>query len=199
MVNLLRRREMIQASGGESAGSAWDYTMGLPEDNGWTKAVSSTAFKDILSETYVSLTGNKASGYIRFIWPDHASVCSFEAEISLANNTCFQMYLSDGVDKVIRVRVQYSQNYKGIWLINASSMDDSTKLQAISSGTFYKIKLVLDGDVGHVYVDDVLKADSVDLSTIVSTTYTTMLQYAPTANLQLAGKLRSMTLKLGET
>lgn len=194
---LMRRREMMLAAAGGGTGTGWDYTLGLPAENGWTKEVSSSYFKDSLGESYVSLSGNSSSGYIRYIWPEYNPVCSFEAEISFINNTNFQMYLSDGVDKVIRIRAQYSQNYKGIYLYTGTTLATMTKLQSISTATFYKIKLALDGEVGYVYVDDVLVADSVDLSTIVSTTYATGLQYAPSANLTVAGKLRSMSLKLG--
>lgn len=181
MGNLLtRRRELILASGGSSNGFDWDYTMGLPTDYGWTRADSSgsNATETIRTDDVRIYVKNSNYGFKLYAGFENA-IGELEATYALAGDYCnSMMFLSDGATYAFGVRVQHSSNYKGIYLYTASSIGSMTKVMTITKNVNYKIKLVTDGTWGYVYVDDVLKKNKVDLSTMVNTDYHTRLHYS---------------------
>lgn len=138
----------------------WDYTQGLPSENGWTKSVTGTA-SETLNDDSVSLYANKSSASISLSKSSNA-IGVFEVKFKLTQNNCnFQMTLATdtNTNTWLRIRAQYSSNYKGIYLANGSdgSIGNMTKLLNLTSTNYNKwhtVRLVLNGSTGDVYIDD---------------------------------------------
>lgn len=200
MGNLLtRRRELILASGGSSEWDVeWDYTMGLPENNGWTKDATGTS-SATLTDSCVQIRAQNSNQHLDYSWSNQNSIGVFEAEYSFTNaygNST--MFIGNGVDTVNGTRNQYSANYKGIYLYTATTIANMRKLQSAASNTYYKITIVLNGANSQVLVNDVIKADNIDLSTITMSSYPTRLRFSSSHSTTAATyNLKSMRLKLG--
>ena len=196
---LTRRRELILASGGSSEWDVeWDYTMGLPEDSGWTKDATGTSIAT-LTDSCVQIRAQNSNQHLGYSWPNQNSIGVFEAEYSFTNAYCNStLFIGNDIDVVNGIRGQYSANYKGIYLYTATAIASMRKLQSASQNTYYKITVVLNGANSKVLVDDVLKADNIDLSTIAMTVYPTRLRFSSSHSTTAATyNLKAMRLKLG--
>ena len=166
---MTRRRAMMGAAAGELPewDFVWEYTDGLPEDNGFivTKTGTSTV---TLESGSVRLTAKGGTdSHVTIDYPHDFPKGVLEADITTGNTTNWYSYfsLSNGVSN-IAVRPQYTSSYKKIYLPNADARADMLELMGCNSGTSYKIRVVLNGGYGDVYINDVLRASSVDISTI---------------------------------
>ena len=177
----------------------WTYEDGLPDSNGFTKTTSGTN-SATLRDTDVRLYVKGSSAAIRYIYGQNNTVSVVEAEFMItSNNGIAYVTLYDGNSNIIGVRCQYSSNYKGVYLMTSTSIGSMTKLQTIALSTRYKVRLVLDGSYGYVYVDDVLKADAVDLSTIQTSIADTRFSFGDASTSAVYCNLYSIKLKLGRT
>lgn len=207
-MNLLRRREMVQAASSPSPSGwdvEWDYSDGLPNANGLftlSKSASRVSISqrsgDITLDVYTSGT------YIRYAstsTPQTPSV--FEAKIKPdGSNGSIGHYcvisLTNGTGG-IAVRFQWTSSVKGFYLVNDSDVTKMTKLTDVSMSTEYTVRLVLySNNTADIYIDDVLVRSAVDISTIVGAT-TTGLYFEARGSSHQYLRLYSMKLKLGHT
>ncbi len=207
MVELLRRREMVQAASSPSPSGwdvEWDYSDGLPNANGLF-TLSKSASRVTISQRSgdITLDVYTTGTYIRYAstsTPQAPSV--FEAKIKTdgSNGTTAQycvISLTNGTGGVA-VRFQWTASVKGIYLVNDSDVTKMTKLTDVEMGTEYTVRLVLYSNTADVYIDDVLVCSAVDISTIVGAT-TTGLYFEARGSSHQYLRLYSMKLKLGHT
>ena len=145
----------------------WDYTKGLLEDNGWNVAKVSTGNASYsISGTYLKVSGNNSS-YYNFSYPTQYDKCVLEAEVYMeASQNVIRINAPGTAEHQLGVRLQYSSNYKGIYLGTSTS---GTKLATINYAQIYKVKLVINEGVGQAYLDDVLIGDNIDTTVDMST------------------------------
>ena len=143
----------------------WDYTDGLPENNGFTKSTSSTGASTatLRSDCVEIVSSGSGATYYQLLNRDFTVV---EIEfLQLYNNGVSYFSVRSGANH-LQVRAQYSSNYKGIYLRNASAIASMTKLTSMALNTTYKVRLEINGGRGNVYVNGTQVANNVDLSTI---------------------------------
>ena len=181
---------MIAASGDNSP--EWDFewipSMGNPENNGLALSTQG-AYTVNLYSTHLSVTQGGSSNYVIYKYPNTYQTGVAEYRVWLTgSNAKFYLYFGNG-EYGIGVRFQYSTNYKGIYL--GPSL--STNLITAELNTLYKIKLVLKGTLGDVYVDDVLLANDVDVTSMAASDLRCAFQ--ATGNTQKSGRIYSIRYK----
>ena len=193
------------ASGG---GSEWDYewdaSMGvLPTERGWERVDTSgtDSYANLSSGSLYIYAKNSNKPYTIDSEATPNAVSVLEAEFSFSGTHGIAlMYLSDGGDNTLAIRAQYTSNYKGIYLWTTSSISGMRKLLTISQGTWYTVRLVLDGTYGQVYINDQLYAGDVDLSTIqVSLSHIRLRFTSDSTSAAGSTRLMSTRIKLGRT
>ena len=103
----------------------------------------------------------------------------------------------NGVDDHIGSRFQYSQNYKGVWINNSSSISSATKIvNSVSLNTEYTIRVEMDNGYGNIYVDGEKLADNVDISPMTGAV-TTSFRFGCTAATATTCLLKSMKARIG--
>lgn len=127
---LLRRRMMMDTKPTQDWDVVWDYTMGLPEENGF----------DILIDSAVSIEETEngikiiPSGYVRYT-PNNYELCNegiFEVNLcikSLPSNNGFRMILSNGAENSEGYNIEALQIYTNSFVRN------SVKYQEVASNT----------------------------------------------------------------
>ena len=154
------RREMM-AGGIPEWDYEWDASKGLLENNGWNVSRVSTGNSSYSITNGYLRTYSTSSTYYNFQYPDTYTKGVLEAEVYMeASQNIIRLNVCGNSTYSFGVRLQYSSNYKGIYL----GTTVTTKLASISYGRKYKVKLVLNESVGQVYMDDVLIADNIDTS-----------------------------------
>lgn len=127
---------------------SWDYTMGLPEDNGFEKAIAESL--------QIEMTGDGLqiipyTGYVRYV-PLEFETCNegileavvLFAQFSFANG--FRMMLSDGTSGLQIFCVQdYLKFQSGASLVN---------IKSINTNTVYKIRIERVSGVNKIFLDD---------------------------------------------
>ena len=167
MVGILRRRGMmVEAGSGPSPTPEWDYewdyTKGLLNSDGWTRTTSSGSPSATITSDYLDLYGS-STNYYNFTYPESCTIGVMEAEIYSANNAQIQIRFGNG-EYGVGVRLQTSSNYKGIYLGSALT----TKIVSASTDTKYKIKMVLKGTTADIYVNDVLRLEDEDVTSLTT-------------------------------
>ena len=166
MLSLLQRRRqmMLQRAAGPTP-VVWSYSDGLPGDNGFVLSTNGTR-SETLKSTCVELTASGSSSHTTYELSGNytQAEASFDA---IANNAQVLLVLYTG-SRWFCVRFQYSNNYKGLYLVNASAIASMTKLATVALNTSYTIKLVISGATGSVYLNGSLLQSNIDLSTIVA-------------------------------
>lgn len=182
----------------------WDYTKGLPGNNGWTKSTSGTVTEE-LRDTDVRIGVAKSSSYFRYIWSTGNSKAVFEAAFTMTSNNNYNfMSVGNGIDERMRVRIQYSANYKGIYIANADAIGGMTKLATLALNTEYVFRLVLDSGYGSVYLNGNTLVENHDISDIYNADGSIFYPYiqfgsASTSSTKYYRNLHSMKLKIGRT
>ena len=141
----------------------WDYTKGLLDSDGWEveRVGSGSSSVSINSGGYLRFQGTSSTYYNYFKTDEYTqAVAEFEVYME-ANQNVIRLNVGGNETYNLGVRMQVSSNYKGLYLGTSVS---STKLATISYAQKYKVKLVLNGSVGQVYLDDALIADDIDTS-----------------------------------
>lgn len=145
----------------------WSYTDGLPADNGLKKEIRGTC-TETMTTSGVRITASNSSSQVIYTRTNGRQKAFLEYVVNVSTNNS-NHYAKIATDSYANgIRVQYSSNYKGIYFRNGSTLAESTLVQSIDLNTDYKIKLVINGDKGDIYVNDVLKLSNIDLSTNVS-------------------------------
>ena len=140
----------------------WDSTKGLlnQNNNGWTyTVVGSSAYACKIENDYLWFRGS-SSNYKVYSYPTHYPIGVIEVEINVYNTNCYMPIMLSNGTHGIAVRPHAGS---GIYLGETTS---GTKLTSLTANTKHKIRLVMKPNLlGDVYIDDVLKAEDVDLST----------------------------------
>lgn len=154
----------------EDQSISWDYTMGLPEANGYTKdfTESGNPTATLESDGLALVVNGPSANAIRYELSEANANSSFEVVFKTGSVTggINRIHLHTSESLSIGIRVQHSQNYKGIYLWNASSVASMTKLDDCELNTQYKIKLVTNNGYGSVYINDQLVHQNYDLSSL---------------------------------
>jgi len=199
---LMRRRGVMGSPGGALPewDVDWSYTDGLPEENGFTKFGAGTQ-SAALRDADVRLYAKGPSSNVGYIYGQGNPVSVFETEFMItSNNGIVRFLLFNGSGSAIAVRAQYSNNYKGVYLMTDTTIGNMAKLQTIAVSTRYRIRLVLDGTYGYVYIGDVLAADKVDLSTInTGSVSDTSFRFGDASKGAVYCNLYALRMKLGRT
>lgn len=181
MGDILRRREMmVQAGASPEWDYEWDVDDGSLDNNGFTFSTSGTSTITLGTESTILVAKGGTDSYARVRYPQNYTSGVLEARIRTGSRSNWYSYisLSNGTNS-ISVRPQVSSGVASIYLCNASSRTDMTVLGSCAASTYYTIKLVLNNGYGDVYIDDVLKASHVDVTTILKQqTHTGVILYA---------------------
>lgn len=149
---MMRRRMMMQDRGAPTDWDVmWDYSMGMPEDNGFTIEKSGNP---IVRMEENGLYVDPASGYVRFSPKDYPTCkqgiyeVELEAILWLTSPNGFRMILSDG-----EKGVQIYANGSRIDIVEG--IVHSTIYTGLSNGTTYTFRIEkIDGEnVGRVFLD----------------------------------------------
>lgn len=196
---MTRRRAMMAGIALPEWDVEWDGTMGLPGNNGFDASVVGNASQTLLTQS-VRTTSNNSSSYVQYNYGSNAVIGVLETSLRIgsASGSYYLARFGNGSNE-ISVRMQYTSSYKGIYLRNASAIDSMTKLKTITTGTTYKIKLVLKATTADVYIDDALSQSDVALSDIPYSSSYKGVYYQSTSASNQSGVVYSMKLKLGRT
>jgi len=158
MGELIRRRGMVDKAEEETWDCVWDYTMGLPGNNGWTKTISGGAANvtEALTSTHLEISA-KQGCYIRYDAPSAGSVSKgvMEAVFNTAQPVSGAQQLAglcigDGTYALF-VAVTPDSRLR-FWDKNLPS-NSTVVYNDIQNRVYYTIRLVLNENVGEIYVD----------------------------------------------
>lgn len=150
---MLRRRimEPIQIPN-EDWDVVWDYTMGLPEDNGFAKVINLSPQIEMTGE---GLRIIPDSGYVRYtplefetcnegIYEETITYIAFSNQITAGN----RMILSDG-----KSGLQIYVNASGLLFNNGVSDNTTILIQSIGRNREYTIRIERIGGINRIYLD----------------------------------------------
>lgn len=190
---LTRRRGLILPSGGddEDWDYVWRYTDGLLEDNGWTKVVSGDGSSSMTASGQ-RLTSR--SGYVTIRRPSfNTSIGVLEVVLTVnadANNQTYaRICLSNG-SRGIQIFFPKGK----IALYDDAPYNGNYTVIGENGNTGHKIRLVLNGNIGAVYIDGQLAIDNVSISRILYATYTAVWSQTQSGNDTI---IKSVKVKLG--
>lgn len=144
----------------------WDYTMGLPENNGfdivtnWTVLIEET-------ENGIKIIPN---GYVRYN-PKNYELCNegiFEVALeinSLPENNGFRMILSNGVEKSAGTNIEALQIYVNSFIRNSAKYqrtDNDSIISDITLNTEYIFRIERRDGVNYVYLNGEKIKESTD-------------------------------------
>lgn len=163
---LLRRRMMMDTKPAQDWDVVWDYTMGLPENNGF----------DIVTESVVSIEETEIgikiipSGYVRYI-PKNYELCNegiFEVALeinSLPLTNGFRMVLSNGVESSEEINIEALQIYVNSFSRNSAKYqrsDHDSIISDITLNTEYIFRIERRDGVNYVYLNGEKIKESTD-------------------------------------
>lgn len=158
----MRRRMMMETTSAQDWDVVWDYTMGLPEDNGF----------DIFTDSMVSIEETEngikiipsKSGYVRYI-PKNYELCNegiFEVALeinSLPETNGFRMILSNGVEKeALQI---YVNSFWGN-SVKYQKSDNNSIISNITLNTEYIFRIERRDGVNYVYLNGEKIKESTD-------------------------------------
>ena len=155
----MRRRMMMDTKSRADWDVAWDYTMGLPEDNGFEKYVQDTPTITLVDD---GLQIIPSLGYVRYV-PLEFETCNegileavvLFAQFSSANG--FRMMLSDGTSGLQIFCVQDCLEFQ--------SGESLVNIKSINTNTVYKIRIEQVSGVNKIFLDDEKIYETEELST----------------------------------
>lgn len=176
----------------------WTYADGLPTDNGFTLDASGTYTVTETENGLQITTSGNSNNYVRYDYSNNDATGVFEATfMQTASEGRAFITFGNGVDDHIGARFQYSQNYKGIWINNSSSISSATKIvSSVSLNTEYTIRVEMDNGYGSIYVDGEKLADNVDISPMTGAV-TTSFRFGCSSTTSTTALLKSMKARLG--
>ena len=139
----------------------WDYTKGLLNTDGWTRTQNGTGATTsaIDSGGYMREVSNN-NNYNIFTWPITYSKCVAEFDVRYDNNQNVILLHAPGNGTYnLGVRIQFTTSYKGIYL---GSTVDTLIYPFDTYPTRVKVKMVINENIGQIYVDDVLILNNID-------------------------------------
>ena len=198
---LTRRRAMMAGIALPEWDVEWNGTDGvLPAAKGFTTTINGSPTVTLLT-TSVQLKVKNSTQNVRYDYSSNATIGVFEIDCAIWATQCYANISWPAANNVyFGVRMQHSTNYKGIYLADNSDFASRTKLMSISTDTRYVIKFVVRESDGDIYVNDVIKAQNVPLSSFPMTT-TNRGIYVQGASSSTTGTMNvySMKMKFGRT
>ena len=178
----------------------WSYTEGvLPETKGFTSIIPQNGNPNVsLNSLGLDLSVTGSSDGLGYNYDNYNEIGVFEVVLSLTSTRtgCFICQTANGDDGVC-VRAQFSSNYKGIYLTNAETIANMTKLCDTVQNNDYKITLIQNEGIAKVYVNNVLVIDNVDNSNQYFTNVTRMILKNSGSSGEATCRLKSMKIRLG--
>lgn len=183
----------------------WSFEDGLLENNGWTKVINGNASASLIS-TGLKMMSNGYAAYICYEKKDaKKQIGVMEAVFSIhlggaAAGGHARFCFSNGT-KGIQLDAVVSTNAPDtldFYILDADDIKDRTLLAPFVSDQEYTARCVLDGNVGRIYIDGVLLADNVDISTVLYSARTAVWWQGGTYNANYL-MLRSVKLKYNRT
>lgn len=199
MDTMKRRRAMMAGIALPEWDVEWAGTDGvLPTEIGFDKFSNGTVTETLLQQS-VRIASKGSSSWLRYNYDSNDVVGVIEAEVAIwSKNGYFVLRFGNGTEE-LSVRIQYSDNYKGIYLRDATTLASMTKLATISMSTKYVIKMVLRANDAGVYLDGTPIATGIDLSTLAFATNYKGIAYQATGSSETTGNVYTLKLKLGRT
>lgn len=165
---LLRRRMMMDTKSRADWDVAWDYTMGLPEENGFEKVISLNPQIEMTGDGLHIIPG---AGYVRYT-PTGFETCNegiYEETIiynSFTNSSTVgnRMILSNGT-----LGLQIYVNINGLLFNNGSQDNTTIEIRDIDRNREYTIKIERIGGINRIYID----GDKIYETEVVSGNYVT--------------------------
>lgn len=196
---MTRRRAMMAGIALPEWDVEWDGTDGvLPTAEGFTKTINGTVTEQQLSQS-VQIKPKGSTSWLRYNYDSNDVVGVIEAEVAIfTKNGYFILRFGNGTEE-LSIRIQYSDNYKGIYLRDATTLSSMTKLATIALSTRYVIKMVLRANDADVYLDGTPIATGIDLSTLAYATDYKGIAYQATSSSETQGNVYTLKLKLGRT
>ena len=161
---MLRRRAIMNTQAPDYDWDvAWDYTMGLPEDNGFEKAIAVNPQIEMTGDGLHIVPGE---GYVRYT-PIGFETCNegiLETILSIAQfayGDGFRMILSDGTSGLqIFCNQYYIKFQNGGFLQN---------VKEISTNTVYKIRIERIDGVNKIFLDDkkIYETDALSIQFVI--------------------------------
>lgn len=141
----------------------WTWEDGLPGDNGFTKTASGTSSETIRDDIEcISIYVKGTSAGIGYAYANTYDVGVIEAKIRLNSGQLgARLSYGDG-SNAVSIRIQYSSNYKGIYLEDTASL--GTKLMTTELGVDYTVRIERNGTTGKVFVNGVCLDDDTGLA-----------------------------------
>ena len=169
MDGIIRRRGMVEGEPIPEWDYEWDYTKGLPQNNGWNVSTSGST-SETLASTRLE-TGAANSAY-RYYSPSGASVSKGVMEVVFNTaqpfNGNYQQMCQFRIGNSTYCLFMVVTGNKCLRFWNNSSVANATPVYtALQDRTYYKVRIVLNESVGEIYVNDT-KVATVDTTT---TTY----------------------------
>lgn len=164
---MILRRRNLESECGEARDVSWDYTMGLPEDNGFSREIYNDA-ASVLTDDGVMLQASSYA-YIKYTFPVKTAkravvevVVQFK-DISATQNG-FRLLLSNG-SYGNEIFAKISGGSPSI-LYATNSINGKMLKRDLDLNTDYKIRLEFDEALGNkVYVNDLLVGEYEEFST----------------------------------
>lgn len=198
---MLRRRGMMAAAAAPAPewDVEWDGTSGSePTAQGFNKTTSGTA-SVAMGSVSAKVTVKGSGSYCNYNYPSDASIGVLEAVVGVFTTGGFIFVKLGNGTHEISVALYVNSSYQGIYLRNSTTQANRTKLTNASVNTRYTIRLVLRANDADVYVDGVLVAQNVDLSTIPYNSNEKSVAAHTSINSNTQDNLYSIKLKLGRT
>lgn len=197
---LSRRREMMKQAGGPLPewDVVWEYTDGLPGDNGWTKTTAGTIYETI-QDNGLEVSSKGSNNNVTYEYPASMSRGVFEVKFHTNSSSQFHFVVGIKASETsgVGIRAQYSTNNKGIYLPDGSTLAESTKLANFALNTDYTVRFELDNGYADIYVNNDLVASAVDISTVLLWNDKTSFRFYSTSSSRITGNFIYAKLKIG--
>ena len=147
---------------------AWDYTMGLPENNGFDILINSVVSIEEAENGIKIIPSN--SGYVRYI-PKNYELCNegiFEVDLhikSIPLNNGFRMILSNGAVNSAGINIESLQIYVNSFIRNSVKYqrgDHDSIISDITLNTEYIFRIERRDGVNYVYLNGEKIKESAD-------------------------------------
>ena len=170
---MIRRRMMMASSGQHNPNVLrWDYTMGMPEDNGFEKTAKGTVILNMTDDGLSINVYDALEQYVKYALPSNLRYCDegiLETKVIFNAFGSFmeghRLQLSDGEEGFSVKCYKKSINY----IVNTSPPAAVSGI-TLETGVEYTIRIERKGGQNSIY----LNGESVFSNKIASVSYTTM-------------------------
>lgn len=163
----MRRRMMMDTKPAQEWDVVWDYTIGLPEENGFEKVIGANPQIEIIGD---GLRIIPYSGYVRYT-PKNYELCNegiFEVALNIKNLPAadgFRMILSNGVENSEGTNIEVLQIYVNSISRNSAKyqrQDNNSIISDITLNTEYIFRIERRDGVNYVYLNGEKIKESTD-------------------------------------